>query len=126
MMPTLMALCVANRKARAHKLWKAARRAGHGVGRDQVATDGRAAHRGGLSAPQAGRHHRLEPVEDSYDNAFAETTSGLSKNECVRGPDAAGVGRRRPERTRDPLLADRLMSDRLSRRRELLSWLWGR
>ena len=38
MMRVLMALWVANRKVYgAHKLWKAARRAGHDVGRDQVA-----------------------------------------------------------------------------------------
>ena len=38
MMPILMALWVANRKVYgAHKLWKAARRAGHDIGRDQVA-----------------------------------------------------------------------------------------
>ena len=37
-MPVLMALWVANRKVYgAHKLWKAARRAGHEIGRDQVA-----------------------------------------------------------------------------------------
>ena len=38
MIPTLMALWVANyRVYGAHKLWKAARRAGHDIGRDQVA-----------------------------------------------------------------------------------------
>jgi putative transposase len=38
MMQILMALWVANRKVYgAHKLWKAARRAGHDIGRDQVA-----------------------------------------------------------------------------------------
>ena len=38
MAPVLVALWVANRKVYgAHKLWKAARRAGHGIGRDQVA-----------------------------------------------------------------------------------------
>jgi len=38
MMQVLMALWVANRKVYgAHKLWKAARRAGHEIGRDQVA-----------------------------------------------------------------------------------------
>lgn len=37
-MPILMALWVANRKVYgAHKLWRAARRAGHEIGRDQVA-----------------------------------------------------------------------------------------
>ena len=38
MMPILLALWIANRKVYgAHKLWKAARRAGHVIGRDQVA-----------------------------------------------------------------------------------------
>ena len=38
MMPILMALWVANYQVYgAHKLWKAARRAGHDIGRDQVA-----------------------------------------------------------------------------------------
>jgi putative transposase len=38
MMPILLSLWIANRKVYgAHKLWKAARRAGHDIGRDQVA-----------------------------------------------------------------------------------------
>ncbi len=38
MMPILLTLWVANRKLYgAHKLWKAARRAGYDIGRDQVA-----------------------------------------------------------------------------------------
>lgn len=38
MIPILLALFVANRKVYgAHKLWKAARRAGHVIGRDQTA-----------------------------------------------------------------------------------------
>jgi putative transposase len=38
LMPILFALWIANRKVYgAHKLWKAARRAGHDIGRDQVA-----------------------------------------------------------------------------------------
>jgi len=38
LMPVLLALWIANRKVYgAHKLWKAARRAGHDIGRDQVA-----------------------------------------------------------------------------------------
>jgi putative transposase len=38
LMPVLLALWVTNRKVYgAHKLWKAARRAGHDIGRDQVA-----------------------------------------------------------------------------------------
>jgi putative transposase len=38
LLPILLALWIANRKVYgAHKLWKAARRAGHDIGRDQVA-----------------------------------------------------------------------------------------
>jgi putative transposase len=50
MVQVLMALWVANRKVYgAHKLWKAARRAGHDVGRDQVARLMRAAGISGIS-----------------------------------------------------------------------------
>ena len=59
MLQVLMALWVANRKVYgAHKLWKAARRAGHDIGRDQVARLMRELrHRGHQPAPQAGLHH---------------------------------------------------------------------
>jgi putative transposase len=50
MIPVLMALWVANyRVYGAHKLWKAARRAGHDIGRDQVARLMRAAGIAGVS-----------------------------------------------------------------------------
>lgn len=205
MMQVLMALWVANRKVYgAHKLWKAARRAGHEIGRDQVARLMRAMEIEGISRrrrkvyttiadPDAVRapdlvnrnftadrpdalwvtdltyvptrtgmayvcfivdafsrrivgwrvasHMRTEmvldalemarrsrgrrrliglvthadagsqftsvrfterldeigarpsigTVADSYDNALAETTNGLYKTECVRGPDAPAV-----------------------------------
>ena len=50
MMPTLLMLWVANHKVYgAHKLWKAARRAGHDIGRDQVARMMRELHIHGVS-----------------------------------------------------------------------------
>ena len=54
-----MVLWVANRKVYgAHKLWKAARRAGHDIGRDQVARLMRELGIEGVSpAPQEGVHH---------------------------------------------------------------------
>ena len=55
-----MVLWVANRKVYgAHKLWKAARRAGHDIGRDQVARLMRELEIEGVSAaPQGVHHHR--------------------------------------------------------------------
>ena len=50
MMPILLALWMANRKVYgAHKLWKTARRAGHDIGRDQVARLMRELHIQGVS-----------------------------------------------------------------------------
>lgn len=62
----------------ARKLWKAARRAGIDVGRDQAARLMRLAELG--AAPSVGT------VGDSYDNALAETVNGLYKTELIRGP----------------------------------------
>ncbi len=63
MMQVLMVLWVANRKVYgAHKLWKAARRAGHDIGRDQVARLMREhGHRGRVPATQEGVHHPPDP-----------------------------------------------------------------
>ena len=48
----LMVLWVANRKVHgAHKLWKAARRAGHDIGRTSGPAETRAGHRGRVSSP---------------------------------------------------------------------------
>ncbi len=59
----LMVLWVANRKVYgAHKLWKAARRAGHDVGRDQVARLMRAAGIGGARRTKRVRTTRADPV----------------------------------------------------------------
>ena len=63
MVPILMVLWVANyRVYGAHKLWKAARRAGHDIGRDQVARLMRADgdRRDQPAAPQ-GVHHPPGP-----------------------------------------------------------------
>ena len=40
---------------------------------------------------EIGARPSIGTVADSYDNALAETTNGLYKTECVRGPDAPGV-----------------------------------
>ncbi len=60
MMQVLMVLWVANRKVYgAHKLWKAARRAGHDIGRDQVARlMRRTGDRGRQSGGEEGVHDR--------------------------------------------------------------------
>ena len=53
---------------------------------------------------EIGARPSIGTVADSYDNALAETTNGLYKTECVYGPDATGLGRRRRARARHPLL----------------------
>jgi putative transposase len=59
MMQVLMVLWVTNRKVYgAHKLWKAARRAGHDIGRDQVA---RLMHRLDIEGVSAGNAARCSP-----------------------------------------------------------------
>ncbi len=40
---------------------------------------------------EIGARPSIGTVADSFDNALAETTNGLYKTECVRGPDAPGV-----------------------------------
>ncbi len=40
---------------------------------------------------EIGARPSIGTVADSYDNALAETTNGLFKTECVRGPDAPAV-----------------------------------
>lgn len=39
---------------------------------------------------EIGARPSIGTVADSYDNAFAETTNGLYKTECVYGPDTHG------------------------------------
>jgi len=63
LMPILLALWVANRKVYgAHKLWKAARRAGHVIGRDQVARLMRAAGIRGVTRTRRVRTTRSDPA----------------------------------------------------------------
>ena len=40
---------------------------------------------------EIGARPSIGTIADSYDNALAETTNGLYKTECVRGPDAPAV-----------------------------------
>jgi putative transposase len=40
---------------------------------------------------EIGARPSIGTVADSYDNALAETTNGLYKAECVRGPDTPAV-----------------------------------
>ena len=40
---------------------------------------------------EIGARPSIGTVADSFDNALAETTNGLDKAECVRGPDAPAV-----------------------------------
>jgi transposase InsO family protein len=64
MMQVLMALWVANRKVYgAHKLWKAARRAGHDIGRDQTARLMRIA---GITGVVRGRHSTTTTTRDKH------------------------------------------------------------
>ena len=60
MIPILVAICGRRTTAvyGAHKLWKAARRAGHDIGRDQVARLMRDAGHRGRAPRQAGPHHQ--------------------------------------------------------------------
>jgi transposase InsO family protein len=120
--PQLLQLWEANyRLYGARKLWKAARRAGHDVGRDQVARLMRAA---GIEGVTRTKHVRtchsdagsqftslrygerlaelgtvpsIGTVGDSFDNALAETVNGYYKAELIRGPPAPAPGR--PSRT---------------------------
>ncbi len=62
LIPLLTALWVANRKVYgAHKLWKAARRAGHDLGRDQIARLMRAAGICGVTRRRSVRTTRRDP-----------------------------------------------------------------
>jgi transposase InsO family protein len=113
--PQLLQLWEANyRLYGARKLWKAARRAGHDVGRDQVARLMRAA---GIEGVTRTKHVRtchsdagsqftslrygerlaelgtvpsIGTVGDSFDNALAETVNGYYKAELIRGPARTG------------------------------------
>jgi putative transposase len=67
LLPILLTLWVANRKVYgAHKLWKAARRAGHDIGRDQVA---RLMRQLGIEGVRRGRRVRTTRRDDTADRA---------------------------------------------------------
>src|SRR5690606_31809443 len=67
MVPVLVALWTANRKLYgAHKLWKAARRAGHDIGRDQVARLMRQAGIAGVSRRRKVRTTRSDVAADRH------------------------------------------------------------
>ncbi len=69
LMQVVMVLWVANRKVYgAHKLWKAARRAGHDLGRDQVAR---------LMRTNADRGCQPSAVQGAHDRAATLTVCGL-------------------------------------------------
>ena len=67
MMPILLTLWMANRSVYgAHKLWKAARRAGHDIGRDQVA---RLMRQAGIQGVKRGRRVFTTRRDDSAHRA---------------------------------------------------------
>ncbi|MGA7271756.1 MAG: IS3 family transposase [Acidimicrobiia bacterium] len=67
MVPILVALWTANRKLYgAHKLWKAARRAGHDIGRDQVARLMKTAGIEGVTRRRKVRTTRSDPAADRH------------------------------------------------------------
>lgn len=95
MMQVLMTLWVANRKVYgAHKLWKAARRAGHDIGRDQVARLMRELGIWRLPAPQEDLHHDRGPGRGSG------TGSGVPELHRRRPEPALG---HRPDLCADPV-----------------------
>jgi len=86
MMPILMALWVANRKVYgAHKLWKAARRAGHEIGRDQVARLMRTLEIEGIS------RRRRKVFTTKADPEAARAADLVSRNFTASRPDALWV-----------------------------------
>ena len=96
MMQVLLTLWVANRKVYgAHKLWQAARRAGHDVGRDQVARLMRQlGDRGRLPAAEEGLHDQAGPGR--------RQGPGPGEPALHRGPARRLVGDR-PDLRPDPL-----------------------
>ena len=85
MMQLLMVLWVANRKVYgAHKLWKAARRAGHDVGRDQVARLMRELGIRGVS-----RRYKVFTTRPDPDALRAPDL--VNRNFCADRPDALWV-----------------------------------
>ena len=97
MMPILMALWTANYKVYgAHKLWKAARRAGHDLGRDQVA---RLMHQLGIRGVRRGRRwittrrdeHDHRPPDLVKRNLTADRPNQLWVTDLTYVPTWSGV-----------------------------------
>lgn len=86
MMAVLMALWVTNRKVYgAHKLWKAARRAGHEIGRDQVARLMRELDIRGVS------RRRKKVFTTQQDPDACRAPDLVNRNFCADRPDALWV-----------------------------------
>ena len=98
MMQALMALFVANRKVYgAHKLWKAAKRAGHDIGRDQVARL-----MGQLGIHGVTRHKKVFTTRQDHRSARSRL-----------GPDALLVAEQKVVVDADPDRARRVARERL-------------
>lgn len=97
MIPILVGLWAANRKVYgAHKLWKAARRAGHDIGRDQVARLMKTAGIEGVTRTKRVRTTRPDPAADRHpdlvDRHFtAESPNRLWTVDLTYVPTWAGV-----------------------------------
>ena len=86
MMQVLMVLWVANRKVYgAHKLWKAARRGGHDIGRDQVARLMRTMQIEGVS------RQRRKVFTTRADPAATRAADLVNRNFRAEGPDQLWV-----------------------------------
>jgi len=82
MIPILVALWTANyRVYGAHKLWKAARRAGHDIGRDQVARLMRAAGIEGIRRSRRVRTTRPEPAADRHPDLVGRDFTATAPNQ---------------------------------------------
>ena len=82
MIPILVALWTANyRVYGAHKLWKAARRAGHDIGRDQVARLMRAAGIEGIRRSRRVRTTRPEPAADRHPDLVGRDFTATGPNQ---------------------------------------------
>ena len=75
-------------------------------GSSPTPTPGRSSRRCGSpnGSTRSAPAHRSAPSPTRFDNALAETTNGLYKAECVYGPDAPRLGRRRRPRARHPVV----------------------
>ncbi|CAN5422712.1 hypothetical protein BH24ACT7_BH24ACT7_22550 [soil metagenome] len=83
MIPILVALWMANRKLYgAHKLWKAARRAGHDIGRDQVARLMRHAGIEGVTRQRRVRTTRPDPTAQRHPDLVTGTSPPPPPTSC--------------------------------------------